>query len=440
MATHNPGAAFAQRVKENQRKQERERAKMEAQFEALTKYGAKPPVTVNAPPSNHGAAQGSLTPIEIETIPIDPRIIQNRFGTVSLASERRHAAPETSPGGQHMGKGSQRVSILAAEPTPGGKHIKAGSKLYSFKGGQIRPAALANLQPAVPSYPHNHFQGSFLHNNHFQANEPAALSHPRESTDSSIQVIEMIPCPIKRQGLLIEVVGHGPLTMDKEGDTPMRNALSTIIASVADHSTPPSNEGTNSPVTLPNGVPALRNTPPPEERKGKGKQARVDTPTDAKCNRCRNRRTSTCRYSDKDCCNSCQGFHPGRYYREGRKPGTEDKGKGRAEGGPERNRRGLHDEAQRYANQHPKAEQAWKRRTNIRKPGDKEGLKESDTTQAPTLSIGWQPGSQVIRCSMCNKPHRGDCNYQAQDRCEVCKGFHFGVCKERKYGQVKPPT
>ena len=268
MATHNPGAAFAKRVKENQRKQERERAEMEAQFEALTKYDAKPPVTghgLNAPPSNHGAAQGSLTPIEIETIPVDPRIIQNRFGTISPALKCRYVAPETSPGGQHIGKGSQRVSILAAEPTPGGKHIKAGSKLYSFKGGQIRPAASANLQPAVPSYLHNHYQGSFLHNNHFQANEPAALSHPGESTDSSIQVIEMIPCPIKRQELPIDVLGErrGPSTTDEEEDTPIRNAPSTITGptSVADHS--------NSPVTLPNRAPALRNTPQLEERKGK---------------------------------------------------------------------------------------------------------------------------------------------------------------------------
>ena len=87
--------------------------------------------------------QGSVTPVEIETIPIDPRIVQNRFKTVSPDPEC-HAAPEMSPGGQHMGEGSQRVSVLAAEPTPGGKHIKAGSKVYSLKGGQIRPAASAN--------------------------------------------------------------------------------------------------------------------------------------------------------------------------------------------------------------------------------------------------------------------------------------------------------
>ena len=116
--------------------------------------------TAPAISSNHEAAQGSVTPIEIETIPTDPRITQNRFGTVSLVPEYRHAAPEMSPGGQHMGEGSQRVSILVAEPTPGGRHIKARSKLYSLKGGQIRPTALTNqelVQPAVPSFPHNHF-------------------------------------------------------------------------------------------------------------------------------------------------------------------------------------------------------------------------------------------------------------------------------------------
>ena len=286
----------------------------------------------------------------------------------------------------------------------------------------------------------------------------------------------MIPCPIKRQGVPLEVLGerHGPPSKtDEEGHTPMRNAPS----SVADHS-----EGINSPVTLPDGAPVLRNTvafgdfvprhpvapppaspstqytivptpafeikiPPPEERKGKGKQARVDTPTIAKCNRCGNPHTSKCWYSDKDCYNSCQGLHLGRCYKEGtkpgmeaRKPGTGDKGKGRADDRPEWNRRGLNDEAQRYANQHPEAEQAWRGRTNVRKPGDKEGLKESDTTQAPTLSIGRQPGRQVTQCSVCNKPHKGDCRYQAQDKCKVCKGFYPGVYKERKYGQVRCPT
>ena len=159
-----------------------------------------------------------MTPIEIETIPTDPRIIRNRFGTVSPdPEERHHAAPEMSPRGQYMGEGSQRVSVLAAELTPGGKHIEAGSKVFSIKGGQIRPAAQKPAQPAIPV---------FL-DGHFQANKPATPSLSGGSTDSSLQVIEMIPCPIKKQELPIEVLGerHRPPT-DEEGDTPMRNMLS----------------------------------------------------------------------------------------------------------------------------------------------------------------------------------------------------------------------
>ena len=360
-----------------------------------------------------------MTPIKEETIPIDPRIVRNRFGTVLPDPEnRRHSAPERSPGGQHMGEGSQRVSVLAAESTPGGKHIKAGSKLYSFKGGQIQPTAQELVQPAVPSFPHGHFQ----------VNKPAAPSHPEGSTDSSLQVIEMIPCPIKREGLPIEVLGerHGLPPTDEEGDTPMSNTPSP----------------TQEPATLPATItPQRKGTGPNTNTEGdtrmegeKGKQGKPkDLPTPPP-----------------------------------RKPTrtTDSEGK-----------KGRLQEGEKYANEHPNAERVWERRNNTRKLGEREGIRENETMQNTVDS-----GADRHRCKNCgnrhsgaywpeceecgkrhkpneysgrpkyrqyppppttpygvyDKLHRSICKFKDTERCSTCLGLHYGIC--RKTNTLTPPT
>ena len=216
----DPYSNFLKIEKENKRKQELDRNKVEAQIEEqvarLKTHGAKPP----------GPREEEFTPLNSpDLFPLDPRIERNRFGTVSpVLEEWDHAAPAMSPGGHHMGEGSQRVSILSVEYTPGGKHAKAGSQWFSFndKGQAPRqktaqspsldpslPAvelAPQTVPPAVPSYPPGYFSNS--------------------SDDSSLPVIEIVPQPITRPRPPLPALVLGeryasatPIT-DAEGDTP----------------------------------------------------------------------------------------------------------------------------------------------------------------------------------------------------------------------------
>ena len=383
-----------------------------------------------------------------------------------------------------MGEGSQRVSVRSAEPTPGGKHIRAGSKLYSFKGGQIQPAAPANqepVQPAVPSFPH----------------KVAPLRSGR-CTDSSLQVIEMIPCPIKRQGFPIEVFGERhrpPSTTDEEGDMPMKNAPT----SVADLS---SDGGTNRPVTLPKGALVLKNTvafgdfapghsvapppacpstqytivptpafeiktPPPE---GKGKQATVNISTDAKCNRCGNRHSSKCWYSDKDRCNSCQGFHPSRCYKQ---PSMENKGKGRAEtlpvGAPIMRTtaglgdfdKGLEKIGKEYGKKHPNTTKPFLGQKHTRKdPNDKRGINggpsplEKEKSRCPDCGNLSHAGKCWPTCDDCGKRYRpepvecrGRPKYNfyppppqaGKTQCQTCGKYHLGKCRRQTTNTPNAP-
>ena len=206
---HNPGAALLQRIEENQR-----RTKQQAE-ELMTKllaYGAKPPRSARSP-----TPLEDYTPIEpTPSTPINPRIERNRFGTISPPNGP--VAPKTSPGGRHMGEGSQKVSLVPIEDlkiTPGGEHAMMGTTRFTlpqfFKpDAQAQPAVPVmkvpppQVQPAVP--------------------EPQP-SRPPSSSGSSVSVIEIVPQKIK--GPLpqhpVQVLGerYPPRDIDAEGDSPM---------------------------------------------------------------------------------------------------------------------------------------------------------------------------------------------------------------------------
>ena len=212
----------------------------------------------------------SLSPSPCLT-PVDPRIIDNRFGTVSPPPQAaRPTAPPMSPGGHHMGEGSERVSVISVKVTPGGKHAEAGSKRFTLPPGIHPPQAAQppqTAQPALPLHspepqPVNGSQPSL-----FQQVSPAlplplstppianpALPRAPSSSGSSVPVVEVVPQEIK--GPLpqhpVEVLGEKyASTTDAEGDTTMENATSPV--SVVDLSTPPSDlvDLTTPPVTLP---------------------------------------------------------------------------------------------------------------------------------------------------------------------------------------------
>ena len=74
---YNLGALLAQRFEENRKKQKKDNASLEAQAEEqvawLISHGAK------RPKAQVSGEDTPITPIEIEIISIDPRIIRNRF-------------------------------------------------------------------------------------------------------------------------------------------------------------------------------------------------------------------------------------------------------------------------------------------------------------------------------------------------------------------------
>ena len=256
------------------------------------------------------------------------------------------------------------------------------------------------------------------------------IGHPSEG--SSIPVAQgtkaSTPRPQPRQA-----TPNPPPTTDAEGDTPMRNApsvvdLSTPAAvdlstpSVIDLSTPP---GNGNPVTLPNRAPGskttivfgdfvpppapmfeIRTPPPPpppparEEQKGKGKQA--DNTYTCRCSRCGNIHSRECRYTDKDRCNTCRGFHGGKCNREGNPVEITTKGKGLAE------------QARRYGEIHLNAVRPWENRNNIRQGHDKMGFRMENKDQCKmcgNLHKGKcrpPPGP----CKVCGKPHNSQCRYQ----------------------------
>ena len=167
--------------------------------------------------------------------PIDPKVLRNRFGTVSPPPNRPEA-PKMSPGGRYMGEGSQRVSLIPmddVEFTLERKHAKAGSKLFTL------PPRYAPPPPAVPSYPRDHFpiqQG---------ASVPPSIPEPQASSSgSSISVVETVPQKTRgpQSKYPVQVLGEKYVTTtpttgtatttttmattDAEGDTPMQNATS----------------------------------------------------------------------------------------------------------------------------------------------------------------------------------------------------------------------
>ena len=56
--------------------------------------------------------------------------------------------------------------------------------------------------------------------------------------------------------------------------------------------------------------------------------------------------------------------------------------------------KGLAQEGERYAGQHPNAERAWEKRTNIRRPGERKGLQESESPMHTA-------DSKTDRCRTC---------------------------------------
>ena len=269
-----------------------------------------------------------------------------------------------------MGEGSQRVSILAAEPTPGGKHLKVGSELFSIHKGQIRPVVpvvppthnqvtpVLHVIPALPMWPHQPQDGS------------------GSSSGSSIRVIEMIPQPYKGPPPPKLVMGEKYVsTTDMKEDTPMRNVPPSD--SDAEGDTPikdiiqgyQGNPAVLSPVALPQNAPMRQNL---------GVQLRKFT-------------TKT----------------------------KADKGKGRATDVPGQNRpgekshKGIAQEGERYADQHPNTERAWEKRTNIQKPGERKSIRESESIHSTAL--------EADRCKDCrNLQHRGKC----WPICKECRKRH----------------
>ena len=83
---------------------------------------------------------------------------------------------------------------------------------------------------------------------------------------------------------------------------------------------------------------------------------------------------------------------------------TPDKGKGK----------GIAREGEKYAGRHPNVERAWEKRTNIRKPGGREGIKESESLTHTT-------GLGTNRCKEYrNLHHKGMC----WPMCEECGKRH----------------
>ena len=226
-------ARFLQIQEENRRKQEHDRVMLEAQVEVQVAQTA--PRNPETPPD--------FTPLTSPGLPpIDPRIIRNRFGTVSPEPEEHHPkAPKMSPGGCHMGEGSQRISVIpasqapealrpkAAAPsptthplviTPGGKHAKAGSKCFSLMCTSPSRSRLNQVSPALP-HPSDGSLGAAVH-----------------TSAKPICNLHLYPQPPKL------VMGE---KTDVEGDTPMRDMQGD----------------TQGPVSLPFRAPVLRATNAP---------------------------------------------------------------------------------------------------------------------------------------------------------------------------------
>ena len=180
--------------------------------------------------SIHGATPpkptlGEYTPIEIETIPTDPRVERNRFGM--LEEERpRHAALPILPGGHHMGEGSDRVSILSVKITLGGRYAEAGSKRFTIPG--MPPQGRNQVPPALPR-------------------PQPTQDTPYPSEGSSVPVAKTSAKPYNYNPhvhpKLVMAKRTDAMPVDAEGDTPMRD--------------------TSGLVTLPNGAPVTRTTNPP---------------------------------------------------------------------------------------------------------------------------------------------------------------------------------
>ena len=329
----NPGEHFLQVQEENRKRQERDRRRMEAQVEEvraqLLAHGANPP----GPPPEP-TPLGEYTSIEIETIPIDPRVERNRFGTPEEVPNRP-MAPKISPGGRHMGEGSQQVSLIPMEDTeitPGGKHAIAGSKRFTLPPRHLPLPPHQAAQPALP-YPPGP-QSS-------RVPSPSTL-YPSEG--SSVLVVETLAKP--------HFLAHNPypkLVMgekaDAEGDTPMSTAtlgdpdptLSSAPTSASKTpSSPPAQEtekgqtvspqpvrpvtkgksdaegdthmrDITAPVSLPSGAPdlsAINTLVFGDFKKGKA--------TPEQCRTCGNIHNGKCKYRAHDWCDTCQKFHLGR--------------------------------------------------------------------------------------------------------------------------------
>ena len=337
--------------------------------------------------------------------PIDPRVLENRFGTDSPPPNRT-GAPKMSPGGQHMGEGSQRVSLIPMEDveiTPGGKHMKAGSALYTL------PPRHAQPPPAVPTYPRGRLPAQ-LNQEPVQPAAPsfAAPSHPRGSTDSSLQVTEMIPCPFKRQGLPIEVLGerHGPPSpTDEEGDTPMRNAPPTT-------SGPPSVTD-NSPVTLPKGASVLGTTVT------FGDFVPRHTPGDTA--------TDSTEYT----------IAPSSAFEIATPPPPTPPLQEKTTAKP---RQGRQNPAT-GSNLTPMGRTAER---NPNKDKGKGPAKQTDRCERCRNIHAGKCRPPPDPCKLCGNAHSSKCRFQEEDRCKGCQKFHFGRCTAQQPGQPRerpqPPT
>ena len=399
------------------------RAEAEAQMaqvlqEALAKAGANPPGV----PRHLPESTVSPTP----PTPTDSQVVINRFGTPERFSPPRSQAPKISPGGRHMGEGSQGISLENTFPqqTPGPNPPPQQPGELSFRlttakvneiHGQIQgimaravPAPRVRVPPAVPAY----FASS------------SDLSSGPGTTSSSVPVVRSTPQPLRNAPTpppplvlpkgphihsiktptptpsgtadLLEHLGRGirreqgrDSTMDAEGDTPMRDSPVGLI-------TPPP----ASPVET---VPPHQPPHPPGPASNKGRESNPislhSTPD-----------------GNTPMRDSVVTLPPPLLW--------------------ENKKGGLARIAKDYGKKNPDTIKPYEDQRNTRKGDDRRGLRES-TPMATKTTV---PKENAGRCINCGNLHRSKCRYEAKDRCVTCEKFHTGECwKEGKYGHVPPP-
>ena len=107
-----------------------------------------------------------------------------------------------------------------------------------------------------------------------------------------------------------------------------------------------------------------------------------------------------------------------------------NKGKGKATTTVGHTRKGLLQEGERYASRHLRVEWVWEKRTNVRRPGERRGIREDESSQYTT-------DSGADRCKNCGNRHSRAC----WPECEECgKRHRLNECRGRpKLGQFPPP-